>query len=82
MLNYIWDYSCDYANDEGINFAIEAMIPLISSYYVFHLIFLFIFEASHFIFAVLITPLPSILPTKTGDIYLKSPLNLISALLL
>ena len=76
------DYFFDYANSVEINYAIEAMIPLISSYYVFHLIFLSIFEASRFLFSVLLSPPPSILATKTGIIYLKPPLNFIITLLL
>lgn len=58
------------------------MIPLALSYSVFHPIFLFTFEASRFLFSVLATPPPSIVIAKTGDIYLKSPLDLTSALLL
>jgi hypothetical protein len=58
------------------------MRPLTLSYCAFHLIFLFIFEASRFIFSVLATPLLSILATKTRNNYLKPPLNLAAALLL
>ena len=76
------DYFFDYANSVEINYAIEAMIPLILSYYVFHLIFLSISEASRFLFSVLRAPPPSILATKTGTIYLKPPFNFIITLLL